>query len=76
MVITTRVFASGNSQAIRLPKEFRLATRRVNIRRSGHALIVEPLPDDFGRLAAVLDEFTEDFMSERAEPETQEREGL
>ncbi|CAN5192875.1 AbrB/MazE/SpoVT family DNA-binding domain-containing protein [soil metagenome] len=75
-MITTRVFASGNSQAIRLPKEFRLATRRVSIRRAGHALIVEPLADDFSRLAAVLNEFTDDFMTERLEPDAQAREPL
>lgn len=75
-MVTTRVFASGNSQAIRLPKEFRLTTRRVKIRRAGRALIVEPLADDFSRLAAVLDEFTEDFMTGRLQPDAQARETL
>ncbi|MFN0070449.1 MAG: antitoxin [Chloroflexota bacterium] len=37
-----KVFTSGNSQAIRLPKEFRLNTDEVFIRRSGDSLIITP----------------------------------
>ena len=39
---TAKVFTSGNSQAIRLPKEFRLDTDEVFIRRSGDSLIITP----------------------------------
>jgi antitoxin VapB len=37
-----KVFNSGNSQAIRLPKEFRLDTTEVFIQRSGDRLILTP----------------------------------
>jgi antitoxin VapB len=37
-----KVFTSGNSQAIRLPKEFRLDTEEVFIRKSGDSLIITP----------------------------------
>jgi antitoxin VapB len=37
-----RVFTSGNSQAIRLPKEFRLDTTEVFIRKSGDSLVLTP----------------------------------
>lgn len=42
-VAETTVFQSGNSQAIRIPKEFQLHTRRVEIRREGRDLVLRPL---------------------------------
>lgn len=42
-VTETAVFQSGNSQAIRIPKEFQLHTRRVEIRREGRDLVLRPL---------------------------------
>jgi len=38
--ITTRVFKSGNSQAIRLPKAWRLSTTTVQIEKTGRGLLV------------------------------------
>jgi virulence-associated protein VagC len=39
-VITTKVFKSGNSQAIRLPKAWRLSTSTVQIERTGRGLLI------------------------------------
>lgn len=39
----TKVFKSGNSLAIRLPKELELPCGEVSIRREGSALIIEEL---------------------------------
>jgi antitoxin VapB len=39
-----KVFWSGGSQAVRLPKEFRFLDDEVGIRREGNALILEPVP--------------------------------
>ena len=58
---TAKVFQTGRSQAVRLPREFRFDTQEVFIRREGDAVILtpkpttwegfleacEPLPDDF-----------------------------
>jgi antitoxin VapB len=51
---TAKVFRSGNSQAVRLPKEFRfpVGTEEVAIRRQGERLILEPVkhekwPEEF-----------------------------
>ncbi len=58
-----KVFWTGRSQAVRLPKEFRFDTDTVLVRRQGRAVLVEPVhewpegyvesfagvPDDFGR---------------------------
>lgn len=40
---TARLFWSGHSQAVRLPKEFRLEGDEVRITRSGNRLIIEPI---------------------------------
>ncbi|BCX88193.1 antitoxin VapB [Methylomarinovum tepidoasis] len=71
---TTKVFRSGNSQAIRLPKEFRLDCDTVTIHREGRRLIIEPVEDWAGRLYAVLEDFSDDFMAEgRDHPQPQVR---
>lgn len=52
-VMTTRVFNNGNSQAVRIPAEFRLATDRVAIHRNEQGdLVIRPLPERRG--AALL----------------------
>ncbi|HEX7476858.1 MAG TPA: type II toxin-antitoxin system VapB family antitoxin [Polyangiales bacterium] len=45
-----KVFWSGRSQAVRLPKQYRFAGESVVIRRQGNALIIEPVdawPEDY-----------------------------
>ena len=44
MAQTAKLFWSGRSQAVRLPKEFRLAGNEVRIRKQGAAVILEPSP--------------------------------
>ena len=39
-----KVFWSGPSQAVRLPKAFRFSTDEVTVRKVGDALILEPAP--------------------------------
>ncbi len=52
--LTTRVFNNGNSQAVRIPAEFRLDTDRVTISRNDQGdLVIRPLRT--GRGAALLD---------------------
>jgi antitoxin VapB len=43
--IHAKVFWSGGSQAVRLPKELRIRGAEVIVRRSGHRLVLEPLAD-------------------------------
>ncbi len=53
-VLPSRVFMNGNSQAVRIPAEFRLATDRVQITRSINGdLIIHPCPTQRGQ--ALLD---------------------
>lgn len=41
---TAAVFMSGNSQAVRLPKQFQLNSKRVHIERRGNEIILRELP--------------------------------
>jgi len=61
MSAVAKVFWSGRSQAVRLPKEFRLDTQEVRIRRHGDSLILEPVSEDWGWLDAIVGEVDPDF---------------
>ena len=72
--LRARVFWTGRSQAIRLPKEMRFSTPEVTARREGKAVILEPLevkrdakgwPLDFWSLAGSAPEFE---VGDRATP--------
>lgn len=76
-----KVFKSGNSQAVRLPKDFRFSVNEVEISREGDAVILRPRPNTAGRWAslraAVERGFSADFMAEgRVQPEEQKRPDL
>lgn len=75
---TARVFRSGNSQAVRLPKEFRFpsGTDEVAVHRQGDRIILEPIeraqwPEEFWQAFAGM---SEDF--ERPPQVSQRREAL
>ncbi|HYR58286.1 MAG TPA: AbrB/MazE/SpoVT family DNA-binding domain-containing protein [Chthoniobacteraceae bacterium] len=40
---TAKLFTTGGSQAVRLPKEFRFEGKEVAIRRQGQAVVLEPI---------------------------------
>ncbi len=74
---TTRVFKSGHSQAVRLPKEFRFNTNEVEIFRRGNEVVLRERPSTVESVLDVLNAFSDDFMSEdRDETAPQERETL
>lgn len=55
-----KVFWSGRSQAVRLPRAFRVDATEVLIRRHGSGLILEPVPADWSWLDALPGSFTDD----------------
>lgn len=71
-----KVFKSGNSQAVRLPKEYNLEVGQVRIKKVGNMIILIPETDVWENLRQSLDMFDDTFMNERNQPETQEREGF
>jgi antitoxin VapB len=60
-----RIFWSGRSQAVRLPKEYRFEGDEVRIRRHGNAVILEPIADDWSWLGTMGDDF---FPEGREQP--------
>lgn len=46
-----RIFRSSNSQAVRLPKKFRLPGQTASIRRQGRSLVITPEEDAWERFA-------------------------
>jgi antitoxin VapB len=72
---TAKVFKNGQSQAVRLPREFRIEGTEVYVKRSGNAVILIPMKNSWDSLTQSLDKFSDDFMVERVQP-TQKREGL
>ncbi|MBX3000629.1 MAG: antitoxin [Caldilineaceae bacterium] len=59
-----KVFISGNSQAIRLPKEFRLDTAEVFIHRSGKSLILTPIMPTWDGFTDGFTGFSADFSTQ------------
>lgn len=56
-VAKAKLFMHGRSQAVRLPKEFRLEGKEVRIRRFGNGILIEPLKKDVDALFAKLDSY-------------------
>lgn len=71
---TAKVFQNGQSQAVRLPKEFRFDDNRVFIKKLGNVVMLIPAKESWACLIDSLDKFTNDFMSERDQPAVQSRE--
>jgi antitoxin VapB len=71
---TAKIFWSGRSQAVRLPKEFRFDTDQVRIRRHGQAVILEPIVQNWTWLEAIIGPVDEGFEQAVGEqPPQQER---
>lgn len=70
-----KVFWTGRSQAVRLPREFRVQGDRVRVRRVGRGILLEPVEADLDALFAEMDKYADvPFMEEgREEPSVQER---
>jgi antitoxin VapB len=71
---TAKLFWSGRSQAVRLPKEFRFESDQVRIRKHGNAVILEPVANDWAWLDAIVGELDDDFIEAvNEQPGQQER---
>ncbi len=70
-----RVFQSGNSQAVRLPKEFRFKTDQVEIFRQGDDIVLRERPASAAAIFDALASLPADFMEAgRDDGAPQERE--
>jgi len=75
-VKTARLFQNGQSQAVRLPKEFRFSGNSVFIKKMGTAVILIPYQESWQSLFNSLDQFSDDFMESREQPKQQIRESI
>ena len=74
---TTKVFKSGNSQAVRLPKEFQFDTTEVEIFRRGDEVILRRISGNLARAYVLLTSLPDDFVEAgREDTPPQHREGF
>ena len=70
-----KIFQSGNSQAVRIPKEFRFDVSEVEIFKRGDELVLKPKPKNLGDAFRLMGQMPQDFMAEgRGDAVPQERE--
>ena len=70
---TARIFQSGRSQAVRLPKPYRFAGKEVIVRHFGTGVLLLPFDRSWDMLEAGLAEFEPDFVMDREQPSNQVR---
>ena len=77
MMKTTKVFRSGNSQAVRLPKEFYLDTDEVEIFKRNDDIIIRKKPKNLAKAFELLTQLPNDcFAEERKDLPPQQRDNL
>ena len=73
-MLTSKVFTSGNSQAIRLPKEYQVDDKELFIQKIGSTIFLFPKKNPWESFEKSLNEFSDDFMSDgREQPKMQKR---
>ncbi len=74
---TARVFRSGNSQAVRLPKQFRFKSKEVEIFRRGQEIVLREKDENLERAFDLLAGLPDDFdIPGREKDKPQRRKGL
>jgi antitoxin VapB len=74
---TAKIFKSGNSQAVRLPKEYQFDVSEVEIFRRGNEIVLRKTPHNAASIFELLADMTNDFMENgRKQPSIQERESF
>jgi len=74
---TARVFRSGNSQAVRLPKEFRFKGKEVEIFRRGKDVVLREKDKTLARAFELIATLPDDFdLPDREKEHPEKRKGL
>ncbi len=71
-----KLFQNGQSQAVRLPKEFRIQGKEVFVKKIGMIVILIPKNNPWQPFLNSLKNISDDFMKEREQPKQQKREDL
>jgi antitoxin VapB len=69
---TAKVFMSGRSQAVRLPKEFRVEATELAIKRVGNTIVLSPVEAGWDEFFRLLGEFENVDKIERNQPTEQQ----
>ena len=70
---TAKLFKNGQSQAVRLPKEFRFEGEEVFIKKVGSSVVLMPEKNSWDALCESLNHFTPEFMAEREQPRNKDK---
>ena len=70
---TAKVFMSGRSQAVRLPKEFRVSGSELAITKVGRSLILTPIDAEWSDFFRMLKQFESEQLIERNQPQEQQQ---
>ena len=73
---TAKLFQSGRSQAVRLPKEYRFQGSEVAVKHFGNGVLLLPIEDPWQMLEAGLEAFEPGFALSREQPEQQMRDAI
>jgi antitoxin VapB len=73
---TAKLFQSGRSQAVRLPKEYRFQGSEVAVKHFGNGVLLLPIEDPWQMLEAGLEAFDPGFVLSREQPELQMRDAI
>ena len=73
---TAKLFKNGQSQAVRLPRDFRFDDDYVFIKKEGKVVMLIPAKGSWQSLFNSLNKFSDDFLADRKQPLTQKREAL
>jgi antitoxin VapB len=71
-----KIFVNGRSQAVRLPKDYRLDGSEVYVKKIDDIVLLIPKDSAWKTLESSLNYFSDDFMTERNQPDIKSREGL
>ncbi len=61
-MITTKVFKKGDSQAVRIPREFQFDVAEVEILKRGEEIILRKKSDNLADAFSIITGFSDDFM--------------
>lgn len=72
-----KLFKNGSSQAVRLPKEFRMPGKEVQIEHFENFVILKPVTGDYAAMFRAAEKFDDNFMADgRQQPEPQIRDEI
>ena len=71
-----KLFLSGRSQAVRLPKKYRIDETEVYVKKIGDVVMLIPKKSAWKTMGENLTCFTDDYLTQRAQPVEQVREDL